>query len=136
MNHQNPSRLYLLRHAKSSWTLPSERDFARTLDDEGFAQAEIVADKAADRNYRPDRVISSTAVRCRQTAEVIRRAMDHEMELFFTDTLSNAPCDTYLEIISTNRNTGALLLIGPHPTLEKFLDILVGSRQAAAQKKR
>src|SRR3546814_2838064 len=87
MNHQNPSRLYLLRHAKSSWTLPSERDFARTLDDEGFAQAEIVADKAADRNYRPDRVVSSTAVRCRQTAEAIRRAMDHEMELFFTDTL-------------------------------------------------
>lgn len=132
MNHQNPSRLYLLRHAKSAWASPGERDFARTLDDEGFAQAEIIADKAADRNYRPDKVISSTAVRCRQTAEAIRRAMDHEMELVFSDTLYNAPCETYLEIISTNRDSSALMLIGHNPAMEEILDALAGSNQAAA----
>lgn len=132
MNHQNPSRLYLLRHAKSAWASPGERDFTRTLDDEGFAQAEIIADKAADRNYRPDRVVSSTAARCRQTAEAIRRAMDHDVEILFTDTLYNAPCDTYLEIVSANRDSSALMLIGHNPTMEEVLDMLVGSSQAAA----
>src|SRR5690606_6579038 len=66
------------------------------------------------------------------TAEAIRRAMDHDVEILFTDTLYNAPCDTYLEIVSANRDSSALMLIGHNPTMEEVLDMLVGSSQAAA----
>ena len=60
-------RLYLLRHARSSWAQPGQTDFERTLDDVGFGDAEIVADMAADRGFVPNRVLCSTATRCRQT---------------------------------------------------------------------
>jgi phosphohistidine phosphatase len=80
-------RLYLLRHAKAAWALPGQKDFDRTLDDAGFADAEIVADIAADRGLRPDLVLCSTAVRCRQTADALRRAMTEDLDIRYIDAL-------------------------------------------------
>jgi phosphohistidine phosphatase len=131
MTSSFPSRIYLLRHAKSGWAQPGERDFDRPLDGEGFAEAELVAEKAADRGYRPERVISSTAVRCRQTAEAVRRAIDEDLELAFVDDLYNAPVDVYLELLSSNGSAGSLMLIGHNPTIEEAMERLIGADEAA-----
>jgi phosphohistidine phosphatase len=128
MNPTCPSRIYLLRHAKAAWAQPGERDFDRSLNDEGYGEAEVIADKAADRNYRPDRVVSSTATRCRQTAEAVRRAMSEELDIAFVDELYNAPVDTYLELVSTN-GTASVMFIGHNPTIEEVLERLAGRDQ-------
>lgn len=131
MNLTSPSRIYLLRHAKAAWAQPGGRDFDRPLDDEGYSEAEVVAEKAADRNYRPERVVSSTATRCRQTADAVRRALDVDMDVSFVDELYNAPVDTYLELVSTNGGA-SLMFIGHNPTIEEVLERLVGPDQATA----
>lgn len=131
MNPTAPYRIYLLRHARSAWAQPGERDFDRPLDGEGYAEAEIVAEKAADRGYRPDRLISSTAVRCRQTADAIRRAIDEDLEFLFVDELYNAPIDTYFELLDTNTDIGSLMIVGHNPTIEEVLDRLVGAEESA-----
>ena len=121
-----PSRIYLLRHARSGWAKPGERDFDRTLDDEGYAEAEIVADRAADRNYRPDLVISSTAARCRQTADAVRRATDETLEIVFVDELYNASLATYLALLGAQPDRQSVMLIGHNPTIEEAFEALVG----------
>lgn len=131
MNFNSSSRIFLLRHAKSVWAQPGERDFDRPLDGEGFAEAELVAEKAADRGYRPGRVISSTAVRCRQTAEAVRRAIDEDLDLVYVDDLYNAPVDTYLELLSSNSDIESLMIIGHNPTIEETMERLIGADQAA-----
>ncbi|MCJ8518174.1 phosphohistidine phosphatase [Pseudorhizobium tarimense] len=131
MTPSPPSRIYLLRHARSAWAQAGERDFERPLDGEGFAEAEIIAEKAADHGYRPDRVISSTAVRCRQTAEAVRRAMDEELELVFVDELYNAPVDTYLELLRANTAISSLMIVGHNPTIEEVLERLIGTDESA-----
>jgi len=132
MNPTVPFRLYLLRHARSAWAQPGERDFDRPLDGEGYAEAEIVAEKAAENDYRPDRLISSTAVRCRQTAEAIRRAIDEELEFVFIDELYNAPIDTYLELLDANADVRSLMIVGHNPTIEEVLDRLIGADHSAS----
>jgi phosphohistidine phosphatase len=127
-----PSRLYLLRHAKSGWAEPGQHDFNRTLDTQGYAEAEIVADKAADRGYRPDLVLSSTAMRCRQTAEAIRRAITETIEPVFVDELYNGSLSTYCEILSAQRQAPSVMLIGHNPTLQELLRDLVGVEAMAA----
>ncbi|WP_117191488.1 SixA phosphatase family protein [Rhizobium terrae] len=127
-----PSRIYLLRHAKSGWAEPGQRDFDRVLDNQGFAEAEIVADKAADRNYRPDLVISSTAVRCRQTAEAIRRAISEAIEPLFIDELYNGSLGTYLSVLSGQKDSRSVMLIGHNPTMEELLEALIGPDQMVA----
>ncbi|MBP1846084.1 phosphohistidine phosphatase [Rhizobium petrolearium] len=127
-----PSRIYLLRHAKSGWAEPGQHDFDRALDNQGFAEAEVVADKAADRNYRPDIVISSTAVRCRQTAEAVRRATDEEIEPIYIDELYNGSLGTYMAVIEGQKESASVMLIGHNPTMEEVLEALIGADQMVA----
>jgi phosphohistidine phosphatase len=126
-----PNRIYLLRHAEAAWAEPGQRDFDRPLNQKGFGDAEIVADRAADKGYRPDVLISSTALRCRDTAEAVHRAMGETLDIRFVDTLSNASVDTYLEIIDA-QDAGTVMLVGHNPTMEQALQALIGQEAMVA----
>lgn len=126
-----PNRIYLLRHAEAAWAEPGQRDFDRPLNQKGFGYAEIIADRAADKGYRPDILISSTALRCRDTAEAVHRAMGETLDMRFVDTLYNASVDTYLEIIDA-QDAGTVMLVGHNPTMEQALQALIGHEAMVA----
>lgn len=118
-------RLYLLRHARSSWAQPGQTDFERALDDVGFGDAEIIADMAADRGFVPNRVLCSTATRCRQTIEPFLRAADENLDVRFMDTLYTGNVDTYRTAIAGNGDAGALMIVGHNPAVQElFFSIL------------
>ncbi|MDE1158540.1 MAG: histidine phosphatase family protein [Neorhizobium sp.] len=127
-----PSRLYLFRHAKSGWAEPGQHDFDRTLDDQGYAEAELVCDRAADRNYRPDMVISSTATRCRQTCDAVKRAFRDLPDPLYVDELYNGSLTTYLALASGQRLSRSVMIIGHNPVIEELLLALVGNDQMTA----
>ncbi|EJT05459.1 histidine phosphatase family protein [Rhizobium sp. CCGE 510] len=121
-----PNRIYLLRHAEAAWAEPGQRDFDRPLNEKGFGDAEIIADKAADKGYRPDLLISSTALRCRDTADAVYRAIGLSLEVRYVDALYNATVDNYLEIVDS-QDVAAVMLVGHNPTMEQTLEALIGS---------
>ncbi len=121
-----PFRIYLLRHANASPAAPGARDFDRTLSDEGYAEAEILAEKAAEKGYRPDLILCSTAQRCRQTAEAIRRSLDTEVDIRFVDDLYSAPPDRYLNIIASQSSSTSVMVVGHNPTISQTLAALIG----------
>lgn len=121
-----PRRICLMRHAHSGWADAGQRDFDRSLSDVGNAEAEIVADRAADKGYRPDLLISSTAVRCRQTAESLHRAFGETTELRFVDELYNGSLETYLQLLSAQTGLESVLLLGHNPAIEETLLALAG----------
>lgn len=120
-----PNRIYLLRHAKAALADPGQRDFDRPLNEKGYGDAEIIADKAADKGYRPDLLISSTALRCRETADAVYRAMGLTLEVRYVDALYNATVDNYLEIVDA-QDEAAVMLVGHNPTIEQALEALIG----------
>jgi phosphohistidine phosphatase len=121
----SPSRIYLLRHAEAVWPQPGQGDFDRDLSKKGYGDAEIVADHAADKGYRPDIILSSTARRCRETADAVHRAMGLSVDLRYVDELYNTTPDVYLEILRTQTAT-AVMLVGHNPTIEQTLETLIG----------
>ncbi len=121
-----PQRIYLLRHAKSGWAQPGERDFDRSLDETGLGEADQVAATAAERGYRPALVLSSSAVRCRQTAEAMRRQMDDTTEFRYLDALYNAPADTYVDQLDQLELRNSVMLVGHNPAIEELFATLVG----------
>lgn len=121
-----PFRIYLLRHAQSGWANPGERDFDRTLNDTGYAEAETIADRAADKGYRPDILLSSTAIRCLETADAIKRAFGGELDFDDIDEMYNAQPDTYLALITGQKERNSLMLIGHNPTIEAVLEAIIG----------
>ncbi len=132
MNAMFPSRIYLLRHAKAAWTRAGERDFDRPLSDDGYRQAGLVADRALRQHYHPERIISSSAVRCRQTAELVGRKLATGCPITYCADLYNASVDVYLSVISASNRAGSLMLIGHNPTIEETLVALAGADQTLA----
>lgn len=124
-------RLYLLRHAKAAWTLPGQKDFDRALDDTGFADSEIVADMAADQGLRPDLILCSTAVRCRQTADALLRTMSEDLDIRYVDELYAGGASVYRDIISSqDPAVSALMVVGHNPVIEEILRQVISEEAA------
>lgn len=119
-------RLYLLRHARAGWTEPGRTDFDRTLDEQGYAEAEILAEEMADQGYRPQVVISSTAVRCRETAEPLRRTLGEDLPVEYVDALYGGTVQSYAEVAFAERIETAVMIVGHNPMIEQFFRLVVG----------
>ena len=95
-------RLALVRHAKSDWGDPSLDDHDRPLNDRGMRDAPRMARRLAETGFRPDVILSSTALRARTTAEAfgaeLRVAVSLDPELY------GAPARTLLAVAAA---TGA-----------------------------
>jgi phosphohistidine phosphatase len=61
-------RLALVRHAKSDWGDPMLDDHDRPLNDRGLRDAPVMAARLAESGFRPDAILSSTALRAKTTA--------------------------------------------------------------------
>ena len=66
--------LYLLRHAKSSWSEPGLDDRQRPLNKRGTADAPMMGERLRARGESIDAVVSSPALRAQTTAELFSRA--------------------------------------------------------------
>ncbi|KAK8646363.1 hypothetical protein V6N13_120152 [Hibiscus sabdariffa] len=65
-------RLILLRHAKSSWQHPALRDHDRPLSKSGRADAVAVSQKLQRMGWIPQLILSSDAVRTRETLQIMQ----------------------------------------------------------------
>jgi len=63
--------LSLLRHAKSSWVDPAQKDFDRPLAERGREAAPRVGAYMAKEGLEPDVILCSPAVRARQTLDLV-----------------------------------------------------------------
>ena len=122
--------LLLLRHAKSSWKDPELADFERPLNERGRQAAELVGRYIARENVGIDLIISSPAVRARQTIELVLRSAKRSVELRFDQLIYEASPTRLLEIISQIEDERqSVLLVGHNPGMEELLALLVGGEQ-------
>lgn len=128
----------LLRHAKSSWaattpagTLPADK--ARPLAPRGLRDAPRMAAWMAARGIRPQQVLCSTAVRARQTLELVKDAvLAAGATISFRDELYNAEADDLIEIV--RRLTDGLhhvMLVGHDPGMHEAAQMLTGAGDIA-----
>ena len=73
--------LMLLRHAKSSWKDTSLSDFDRPLNGRGRKAAETIGRYLRNNGLEPELVLSSPAVRARETIGIVARAARLQAEL-------------------------------------------------------
>lgn len=120
-----------MRHAHSGWPQPGEQDFDRTLDTRGVAEAEAVARMAVSSGYKPQLILCSAAMRCRQTADCFLLVMGEGPEIRFVEDLYNAPFETYIAAIEAE-TCHTLMMIGHNPSIEVLLESLIGSERTAS----
>lgn len=108
--------------------MPSESDFDRVLDEKGQTEAAILAGMIAGKGYLADRIVSSGARRCRQTAEIVSRAFGRDFPVEIEADLYHGMVDTYLDVIARHDGVERLLLVGHNPTNEELMETLIGAQ--------
>jgi phosphohistidine phosphatase len=118
--------LGLLRHAKSDWDDPSQRDFDRGLNERGRKGARVIGRHIRERGPGWDLVLASPAVRVTATLE----GAQLPQEPIFDQRLYLASYDTIVETIEAHAGKGddeaqSVLIVGHNPGLQDVLLELV-----------
>lgn len=122
--------LTLLRHAKSAWDDPIERDFDRPLNTRGRKAARTIGREMRVLGLRFDKVAASPAVRVIETLEEVASGYGASLAEEYDPRLYLAPLSTLLEIVhETDDEVERLLIVGHNPGLENLALFLTGAQQ-------
>ncbi|WP_237152533.1 SixA phosphatase family protein [Oryzibacter oryziterrae] len=124
-------RLFLLRHAKSSWANPGMEDFDRPLNGRGVASVPLIARYMAEHDFQPDLVLCSSAQRTRETFAGLLPFLSHDFEVRFLEALYEPTDDSYIPALRRLGGSAKnLLLIGHNPTMQMTALDLAGDGEA------
>ena len=116
-------RLYLVRHAKSSWKDFSLDDFDRPLNKRGKRDAPFMAQKLKEMEEKPDIIISSPAKRARKTAKHFSQTLD--VPLVLDERLYEAHSSNF-EMVSKEafETYDSIMIVSHNPGLTMFNDAI------------
>lgn len=114
--------LYIIRHGKSAWDNPSVRDHDRTLLPEGIERTKKVAKFLADKNIKPDLIVSSSATRAFETAKIIAHQLHYpEADIRVETDIYDQGTAYLMELLYGLPNeVSSVMLIGHNPTFTHF----------------
>jgi phosphohistidine phosphatase len=121
----------LLRHAKSSWKDSGIADHDRPLNKRGKKIGPQMGRLLSTEGLMPDLILSSTAVRARETAEAAAKASSYKGPIELLDSLYLATAGQILSEAQSHApdSVARLLLIGHNPGMEDLVEILSGKRE-------
>jgi phosphohistidine phosphatase len=121
-------RLMLLRHAKSDWSKPGQRDHDRALASRGRESAPRIGKYMATHDLVPELVVCSTAVRARETWELVVRELAAKPTLVHDERIYQNRPDTLLQVIhETGADVHVLLLVGHNPSFPALAELLAAT---------
>jgi phosphohistidine phosphatase len=119
--------LYLMRHAKSSWSFDELTDQERPLNDRGRDDAPAMGQALAKRQIVPDLLVSSPAVRALSTAVLVARELKYPHDKIKVEpSIYQADLDTLLAVIrNLPDDAQSVLLTGHNPTMTDVANYLL-----------
>jgi phosphohistidine phosphatase len=112
-------RLYLVRHAKSSWKDLSLPDFDRPLNKRGKRDAPLMGEKLKKLDVLPDLLIASPAKRAKKTAKTIAAKIGYKSnKIIFDESIYHLGITGIVRILSKlDSEIESVMLVGHNPDL-------------------
>ena len=108
-------RLYVLRHAKSSWDEPGLDDHERPLAPRGRRAVKLISEYVRDHGIAPTLVLCSTARRAQETLAAVQPAG----EVLVEHEIYGASCTELIERLrQVPEATPSVMLIGHNPAVQ------------------
>jgi len=128
--------LYIVRHAKAEEGLPFFKDFERELTTPGMLDATRMGKFLADKGLKPDVLISSSAARALQTAQLMAEQLGYSNDHIQSnrDLYDNGP-KSYLATVNTApESCHYLMVFGHNPDVSYFAEYLSNSNIGSMSK--
>jgi phosphohistidine phosphatase len=117
----------ILRHAKSSWKQPDLNDHDRPLNKRGKRDAQRMGELLRNEHLIPESVISSAAIRARDTAKAEVKASGYKGKIALNRSLCTAGLEAYLKVLNGLSNDSVrVLVVGHNPGVEELVLMLTG----------
>ena len=118
--------LLIMRHAKSDWNAPYGGDHDRPLNERGLGAAREMGVLVRDLGLVPDLVVTSTATRARNTAELAMVAGGWDVALRLEPGFYGAGVSDVLRIVGGTAEVATLMVVGHQPTWGGLVAVLTG----------
>lgn len=119
--------ILIMRHAKSDWDSNARTDHERPLNTRGQLDAPRMGALLKEQELVPDWIISSTAVRARQTAQGVIAGSGYENEWEQTPDFYHADPEAYLEKLATLPDElERVMVVGHNPGIAELIEELTG----------
>ena len=121
--------LYLVRHAKSSWSDPSLSDRDRPLNKRGRRSAPDMGSRLAAKGHRTDLIISSPAERALMTAQIIAGKLDYPKSDVWTDeSMYFSGVGGMVKMLErVDDSYQKVMIVGHNPAMTSLMNSLSGS---------
>ncbi len=122
-------RLFLIRHAKSSWEYPDLDDFDRPLNKRGKKDAPAMAGRLSALKIRPELIVASPAKRAKKTAMQMAKGTGYnKKDIRYYDGLYMGPLTYHLNLIENQfKDVDTLFLVGHNYTITELAEYLSGT---------
>ena len=117
-------KLYLLRHAKSSWDDLNLQDFKRPLSERGLKNSEMLNAFLKSKKISFDKVYSSSSVRTEITCSVGLEGIYNFERITFLDDLYHASAEYLEDFLKNKVSEGSVLVVGHNPGLSDVVSHL------------
>jgi phosphohistidine phosphatase len=119
-------KLYLIRHAKSSWEEPMMSDADRPLNKRGKKDAPLMAKFLSEKNVCPDYMVSSPAKRAWKTAQIMAESLHYpEEKIKIEPAIYEGDMTSLLHLINQMRDTlHDIFFIGHNPAITLLANYL------------
>jgi len=117
-------RLFIVRHAKSSWNQPELTDFQRPLNERGKRDVPNMSLRFLEKGYKIDRILSSPAERAITTAYGFAARLNiNSEEIIQNESLYHASAFALRRAIAKTPNEiDSLMLFGHNPGLTYLIN--------------
>jgi phosphohistidine phosphatase len=119
-----------MRHGNAQWKDPQISDFDRPLNRRGLSEAEAMGRRLMELQLVPTILLTSTARRAAQTAEIVARELGvSARNVRNEESLYLAPAEDILQIIqSTGPRIPHVLIVGHNPGISEAAHLLAPNR--------
>lgn len=119
-------RLVIIRHASFEMDNPIIDDVNRPISRAGTRQAAQAGEQLADFSFKADLLVSSPALRSRETAQIIAEKLEINSVVQVVDEIYQAERPEILRVVHELPDTAeTVLLVGHHPGVSLLLNHLV-----------
>ncbi len=120
-------KLFIMRHAKSSWEDAALTDFERPLNDRGQRAAPFMGELMARKGFARSIILSSPAVRAKTTAQLVKESGKLDAEIRFEHRIYEASPHALSQVVSEIDDAHrSAMLVGHNPGIEGFIRFLTG----------
>ncbi|WP_339699906.1 histidine phosphatase family protein [Algoriphagus aquimarinus] len=122
-------KIILVRHGKSAWNNPHLADHDRPLADRGLDNVPEMGFRLKEKGILPDLILSSTATRAAQTAEILAEVLHiPNSKIAYEKNLYHASSAMILKCIQRQDDSHELIfVVGHNPGMNDFIDFFGGN---------